>query len=441
MTEAFWRYLVVIVGLGCCAAGAGRADEGGLDAALKHGDITRVLKILGPAEAESPVPPAGPAVLSSPDGNGATTAPPASAATLEINVPAIEQAAALPRRRTAFLPNLFRRGNDDVEEGRPAPVPESPEGETPTAIETGDAAGTPPSLQVSPAEAPSTPSLPAPEEARPREAQAQPASGAIPLMTSAAEPTVPDGAGAASSGDQNTLPPAQRDLSADPSRTPEDPTKASQQLEQLVASMPEVNYTPVLSIQEAASAIAIVDPRASAADDDLTQAQPLGVGSPVVRSVPSRQAGRGADPSMHRRTPEAMQGMGIPRFDPEAPTVPGVEGGLRPTSSEGAVIRPGDPGAGWKYEGQWNNGAMDGQGTITYPDGWRYEGEWRNGQISGVGTLYHPDGWTYRGEWRNGRMDGRGTLTYPDGWVYVGEWREGHMHGEGELIHPTTASP
>lgn len=107
-------------------------------------------------------------------------------------------------------------------------------------------------------------------------------------------------------------------------------------------------------------------------------------------------------------------------------TEPGVAVAVEATGSYG----------GWRYDGSWINGRMDGHGVLAYPDGWTYDGEWRGGRMTGQGTLRHPDGWQYEGEWRDATMDGEGTLVFPDGWKYIGEWRGGRMHGTGRLLHP-----
>ena len=90
----------------------------------------------------------------------------------------------------------------------------------------------------------------------------------------------------------------------------------------------------------------------------------------------------------------------------------------------------------WRYNGEWDNGTMQGQGHMVYGDGWEYSGAWKAGVMDGQGTLSYPDGTRYEGQWRNGRMHGLGKLTYPDGWSFIGQWRDGVISGQGTLIHP-----
>jgi hypothetical protein len=93
------------------------------------------------------------------------------------------------------------------------------------------------------------------------------------------------------------------------------------------------------------------------------------------------------------------------------------------------------PGA-WRYNGEWENGTMHGQGKLVYADGWTYVGGWKSGTMDGQGSLTQADGTLYEGTWRNGRMNGLGKLTYPDGWSFIGNWKDGQISGQGTLIHP-----
>ena len=39
----------------------------------------------------------------------------------------------------------------------------------------------------------------------------------------------------------------------------------------------------------------------------------------------------------------------------------------------------------------------------------------------------------YVGQWASGAMDGKGTLTWPDKSVYEGDFQNNHMHGIGKM--------
>ena len=90
----------------------------------------------------------------------------------------------------------------------------------------------------------------------------------------------------------------------------------------------------------------------------------------------------------------------------------------------------------WKYDGEWKDGNMHGQGRMQFADGWEYAGAFFMGTMHGQGTLVYPDTTVYEGQFKNGKMDGFGKLTYPDGWTFIGQWRDGHISGSGTLVNP-----
>lgn len=75
------------------------------------------------------------------------------------------------------------------------------------------------------------------------------------------------------------------------------------------------------------------------------------------------------------------------------------------------------------------------QGELSWPSGEKYVGEWRNGNMNGQGTLTTANG-NYVGEFRNGKESGQGTYTFRNGKRYVGEWRDGKFNGQGILYLP-----
>ena len=90
------------------------------------------------------------------------------------------------------------------------------------------------------------------------------------------------------------------------------------------------------------------------------------------------------------------------------------------------------------YFGEIENGEPNGQGIfgspkllglsgeIIYHSNYgKYEGEWKDGKMHGQGKLSFLDGRKYEGEWKNGNEHGQGTKTYNDGGKYEGEWRKG----------------
>ena len=87
---------------------------------------------------------------------------------------------------------------------------------------------------------------------------------------------------------------------------------------------------------------------------------------------------------------------------------------------------------GDKCVGEWKNGNLHGQGTMTYANGDKYVGEWKDDKRHGQGT-YTYDGEKYAGEWKDDLMHGHGIYTHTNGDKYVGEWKNGIMHGQGTL--------
>ena len=135
------------------------------------------------------------------------------------------------------------------------------------------------------------------------------------------------------------------------------------------------------------------------------------------------------------------------------------------------------------YEGDWNDGLMDGKGTYKWLDGTLYEGDWKNGKIHGKGTQKRFDGSVYEGEsgrtakcteresksglmevwnmmengrtvfgmerelattktvtlilytseWRADKRHGNGVMTYANQDRYDGEWKENRKDGKGTM--------
>ncbi len=85
------------------------------------------------------------------------------------------------------------------------------------------------------------------------------------------------------------------------------------------------------------------------------------------------------------------------------------------------------------YEGEWEDGLANGQGTMTWADDAVYEGEFAGGKRNGQGTYTWADGSVYEGEWVNGWRNGQGTYTMTNGYCYKGEWKDGKASGQGTM--------
>jgi hypothetical protein len=89
---------------------------------------------------------------------------------------------------------------------------------------------------------------------------------------------------------------------------------------------------------------------------------------------------------------------------------------------------------GGVYDGDFAEGAMNGQGTVVCGDGTIFKGEWADGLPHGHGTITYPGGGEYIGEFYAGLRDGIGTMTYEDARLYRGSWEGGKRHGHGVLF-------
>lgn len=68
-------------------------------------------------------------------------------------------------------------------------------------------------------------------------------------------------------------------------------------------------------------------------------------------------------------------------------------------------------------------------------DGSRYEGEFENGEINGKGERHYADGTVYQGRFHAGEKHGYGEITYArTGEWYKGEWNLNVRQGQGTLF-------
>jgi hypothetical protein len=61
--------------------------------------------------------------------------------------------------------------------------------------------------------------------------------------------------------------------------------------------------------------------------------------------------------------------------------------------------------SGWKYVGEFKDGARQGQGTMTFANGGKYVGEWSSGMRNGQGVEYNASGLiNTQGRWQNNQL-------------------------------------
>lgn len=83
------------------------------------------------------------------------------------------------------------------------------------------------------------------------------------------------------------------------------------------------------------------------------------------------------------------------------------------------------------FEGNFQNGQSNGEGTFVGPEG-KYIGHFRNDKFEGKGTLFYSNGDKYEGSFLEGERHGAGVFTEASGNQYVGNFQCGQFHGKGE---------
>tara|TARA_B110001452_G_scaffold21746_1_gene17437 strand:+ start:289 stop:3819 length:3531 start_codon:yes stop_codon:yes gene_type:complete len=90
---------------------------------------------------------------------------------------------------------------------------------------------------------------------------------------------------------------------------------------------------------------------------------------------------------------------------------------------------------GW-YEGEWQDGLRNGQGTLRSVKQDVYEGNFVNDVQNGHGKWTFA-GYSHEGEYVGGQRHGPGKLTYNVGGVYETTWERGVARGEGRYVATT----
>ena len=110
-----------------------------------------------------------------------------------------------------------------------------------------------------------------------------------------------------------------------------------------------------------------------------------------------------------------------------------------------------------RYQGEWKDGLMHGQGVYNWDNGDRYEGEFasdlphgrgkyqfangdtyagdvKSGVVVGNGTYISKNGVRFDGFFAGGKPNGTGVYRYPSGDRYEGEVVAGNLHGKGRYF-------
>eukprot|EP00960_Hanusia_phi_P066737 766462-Hanusia_phi.AAC.7 len=89
------------------------------------------------------------------------------------------------------------------------------------------------------------------------------------------------------------------------------------------------------------------------------------------------------------------------------------------------------------YHGGWYEGKRHGWGKLTFghrQDQW-YEGEWKDGAKNGNGTMQWSSGNVYVGDFVNNCREGQGRMQWMErNEIYIGEWKADKLHGMGRYL-------
>lgn len=78
---------------------------------------------------------------------------------------------------------------------------------------------------------------------------------------------------------------------------------------------------------------------------------------------------------------------------------------------------------GMRYNGEWKEDFIDGEGVLWYNNLEMYTGSFKRGKRHGKGTFVNQDedeGFKYEGDWVDGDMQGHGCLTLFQTGTYEG---------------------
>jgi hypothetical protein len=97
------------------------------------------------------------------------------------------------------------------------------------------------------------------------------------------------------------------------------------------------------------------------------------------------------------------------------------------------------------YEGDFQNGQLNGFGKLTYSDGSVYEGSFKDNTLTGFGKLFYStdrklNGAVYSGQFSEGKRNGLGTF-FDGRTIFAGEFKDNISDGFGVLIRANSNAP
>ena len=88
------------------------------------------------------------------------------------------------------------------------------------------------------------------------------------------------------------------------------------------------------------------------------------------------------------------------------------------------------------YKGEVKNCVREGEGKFNYidaPNTYTYEGHWTEGKKNKIGNFKITGFSTYNGEFNDGEIQGYGRRVWIDGREYTGMWKKGIFYPEPAL--------
>ncbi|CAD8129329.1 unnamed protein product [Paramecium sonneborni] len=86
---------------------------------------------------------------------------------------------------------------------------------------------------------------------------------------------------------------------------------------------------------------------------------------------------------------------------------------------------------GSRYDGEFFQNDLHGEGTYIWPDNRVYKGQWKNNKMHGNGQMIWQDSRKYNGEYEEDKKHGKGVFVWSDGRKFIGTWKQGKLHGVG----------
>ena len=92
-----------------------------------------------------------------------------------------------------------------------------------------------------------------------------------------------------------------------------------------------------------------------------------------------------------------------------------------------------------EYQGEFNEGKMEGIGCLTYKNKKEYRGEFKEGNKNGYGIMKWYTGETYEGEWKNDSLK-FGTYSWANGNLFLGNFNNDYIEGRGTFYNAALGS-